>query len=143
MKKILLLFLTLGLLSGCSLNDDDNPESDLLYAYAPITAVEFPETFMVGETYSIKITYTLPSPCHRLFGYEHVPDGDEHLFGIVTTYHPEDPACTDTPGESKEFLWEFTVNQMNLHIFKFWTGVDANEEPTFITREVEVTEPNT
>lgn len=141
MKKFLLLFLTIGLFSSCGINDDDG--TDILTDYAPISEVALPETFELGETYDFKITYTLPSPCHELFGYEYLPDQNTHLFAIVTTFSPDDPACSDLPGETEEFTWKFTVNQRDLHTFKFWTGIDEDGQSIFITKEIEVLETNT
>lgn len=138
MKKTLFLLLAF-VLSSCSINDDDGG-TETLFAYAPIAAVEIPESLVLGETYIFRITYTNPSPCHHFFGYEYVPGTDVNLFGIVTSYDPENPLCTEEEGTTEVFEWEFTVEINEKHIFKFWQGVNEDGEPIYLTREVEVHE---
>jgi len=136
MKKTLLLLL-LFVLASCDLNDDDSG-NDVLYAYAPISAVELPDSLVLGETYVFEVTYRNPSPCHKIFGYEYLADA--RVFAIVTSYRPDNALCTDTPGSTEVFEWEFTVELNEKHIFKFWQGIDANGDPIFLTKEVEVRE---
>ena len=138
MKKIFFLLLAF-ILSACSTNDDDSG-NELLFAYAPINSVELPESMVLGETYVFKINYTNPSPCHQLFGYEYVQGADANIFAIVTSYNPDNYLCTEEEGATGVYEWEFTVELNENHIFKFWQGVDQNEKPVFITREVEVRE---
>ena len=140
MKKILLLFFTLVTLSSCSINDDDQPQNNILYAYAPIDEVVMPESFVLGQEYEIEITYTNPSPCHEMFGFEYVPENQTHYFGIVSSFNPNDPLCSDEVGSTEEYIWKFRANRNENYIFKFWTGIDSNGEAVFLTREVEVLE---
>lgn len=136
MKKLLLLFSVL-LLSACSLNDDE-ASTDMLYEYAPVVSVELPESLVFGQSYTFKITYTFPSPCHKLFGFEYVPQHEVHFLGIVTSYEPNNPLCTDNEGRTEVFEWEFTADTKEKHIFKFWQGVDQDGDPIYLTKEVEV-----
>lgn len=139
MKRTLLLLLAVVTFSACSSNDDFEPE-DELYDYARIEAVEIPDFFVLGEIHDIKITYTNPSPCHEMFGFEYVPEKETHYFGIVTSYDPEDPLCTDEVGTTEEYIWKFRVNRNEKYIFKFWTGVNVDGEAVFLTKEVQVQE---
>lgn len=134
MKRLLLLLFSVVTLSSCSSDDDFEP----LYDYAPIQAVEIPETFNLGQVHEIKITYTNPSPCHEMFGFEYVPEGDIHYFGIVSSYDPNDPLCSEEVGTTEEYTWNFRVNRNEKYIFKFWTGIDEEGEAIFLTKEVQV-----
>lgn len=138
MKKLFFLLL-LSIFSACSLNDDGS-NSEILYAYAPVNSVEIPESVVLGQTYVFKITYTNPSPCHKIFGFEHVPGAEADIFAIVTSYNPDNPLCTEEEGSTEVFEWEFTVEINEKHIFKFWQGVDEDGEPIYLTKEVEVQE---
>lgn len=138
MKKTFFLLL-LAFLTACDLNDDDSG-NEMLYAYAPINAVELPESLVLGETYVFEITYTNPSPCHKIFGYEYVPGAASNIFAIVTSYNPDNALCTEEEGDTEVFEWEFTAELNEKHIFKFWQGVDEDGEPVFLTEEVEVRE---
>ena len=140
MKKLLLFFFALVTLSSCSINDDDEPQNNILYAYAAIDEVVMPDAFVLGEEYEIKITYTNPSPCHEMFGFEYVPENQTHYFGIVSSFNPNDPLCSDEVGSTEEYVWKFRANRNEKYIFKFWTGIDSNGEAVFLTREVEVLE---
>ena len=140
MKKLLLFFFALVTLSSCSINDDDQPQNNILYAYAPIDEVVMPEAFVLGEEYEIEITYTNPSPCHEMYGFEYVPETQTHYFGIVSSFNPNDPLCSDEVGSTEEYIWKFRANRNEKYIFKFWTGIDSNGEAVFLTREVEVLE---
>jgi len=140
MKRSLLLLLTVLTFSACSSNDDLDSEDNQLYAYAPIGAVEIPESFVLGEVHEIVVTYTNPSPCHKMFGFEYVPENDTHYFGIVSSYDPNDPLCTEEVGTTEEYIWNFRANRNEKYIFKFWTGVDEEGEAIFLTKEVQVQE---
>ena len=66
MKKIVFLLLV-GLVFGCSANDDDEFE-DFGYDILPIKSIEFPEAFVNGQIYDITYTYEVPSRINEWVG---------------------------------------------------------------------------
>ncbi len=67
MKKLILLFCSLAVLTGCSVNDDGEK---IVTEYAKVTNVDFPPYFELGESYELEVTYMLPSACHSAMGID-------------------------------------------------------------------------
>ena len=61
MKRLIILSLTLILFASCSLKDDG---IDYTLDILPIESVDIPDTFTLGETYPITVSYFRPSTCH-------------------------------------------------------------------------------
>jgi hypothetical protein len=141
MKKLLLLFITLSLFtfSSCSLNDDDRLQFHM--EFVPVTAVEMPEYFERGGTYTIDVYYTRPNDCHYFEGFAYEANGNARTVAVQTIVI-EDAECqplpTDAPEKASfEFLCAPQYNNQT-YVFKFYQGADANGNQQFLEVEVPV-----
>lgn len=139
MKKIICLLPLIILLIGCSLDSDEQSEPPV-YSPVPIIATNLPESFTVGETFEVELTYLLPTDCHEFFAIQYNQVADVQLFGILTTL-TSSPGCSEI-NESAVAKFEVVVGRKEFYTFKFWQGIENGEE-VYLTVNVPVTEPAT
>ncbi|WP_418501993.1 hypothetical protein [Flagellimonas sp.] len=139
MKKVLvpiLLFVACSWFSSCDL-DDDSPN----FYFAALNAVEadVPESFELGKTYDIEVTYERPNGCTFFEGFDVTKtdqtDRDVVVIGSVLT--DEENAC---PQEATEVVatLKFHVIYTGEYHFRFYAGEDENEEPIYLEYTVPV-----
>ncbi|WP_129750488.1 membrane lipoprotein lipid attachment site-containing protein [Flavobacterium beibuense] len=136
MKKLILFFAALFLLTSCSF-DEDNPQFHV--AFVPVVGVEMPEYFVHGENYEIKVKYQRPTDCYFYDGF-HYEEKNNALVIAVQTLVIEDSNCASLDGvEPEEASFTFACSPTyggSSYLFKFYTG--KNEDGTNSYMEVEV-----
>lgn len=136
MKRLIFLSLTLILFTSCSINDNDvNYNFDL--EVLPIESVDIPETFTLGETYPITVSYLRPSTCYSFKEFYYVKNNNERTVAVIN-YVAQNDNCTDLEDELVEATFNFIVISNGSYIFKFWQGVDENDEDQYLIIEVPV-----
>lgn len=136
MRKMLVICLTL-ILASCSV-DDDLPNYS--FEVLPVESVEIPETFILGETYPITVSYNQPSSCHAFSEFYYAKNENERVVAPVN-YVLEDDNCETLEDELVENTFNFIVtNSSDSYIFKFWQGEDADGEDQYLIIEVPVVE---
>ena len=134
MKKILAIVSLFFVLISCSV-EDDTP--NFYSVVLPVTEVEVPQEFVIGETYPIKVWYQRPSTCHAFNGFyydKYLNERTVAVQNIVT----EAGNCQSLEDELVEASFDFYVTSNGSYIFKFWQGVDDNGEDIFLEIEVPV-----
>ncbi|MFT4780559.1 MAG: capsule polysaccharide export protein KpsE/RkpR [Psychroserpens sp.] len=138
MKKIFLLSFLMFSLFSCS---DD---SDVLNYYnepLPIESVNVPEAFQFGQVYSIEVNYFRPSSCHIFNTFLVENNENETTIILVNTVY-EDSNCETLEANSNEAqaTFNYQVNDIGPHVFKFWQGKDNNGSDLYLIVEVPVEE---
>jgi hypothetical protein len=134
MKKLFLSSLFLILFASCSLDDNSvNYNLEIL----PIESVEIPDSFTLGETYPITVSYFKPSTCHAFREFYYLKNNNERTVAVIN-YDYIDNNCTDLTDELVEATFNFIVTSNGSYIFKFWQGVDDNDVDQYLTIEVPV-----
>lgn len=133
MKKVFLLLGLLALVVSCSLDDEGQNVS---YKFVPVADFELPDSLVLGQRYQFPIKYVSPSDCNAFYGFEY-DRIDSTRFVYIVNQVLENTDCevtTDTITASLNFevLYNYT------YVFKFFSGFDSNDEPTFKTQEVPV-----
>ncbi|PHR72520.1 MAG: hypothetical protein COA67_04545 [Lutibacter sp.] len=134
MKRYFLILLVIISISACSpsSNDDINQH----FEYVPITSVEMPSEFTLGQTYQIKVSYVLPNGCYRFYNHDYVYENTSRLIGAIAIVN-NDATCTQAAIEG-----EFTINviarQNEPYIFMFWEGRDNQGIDQYLIIEVPV-----
>lgn len=132
MKKILLLFTALFLISACSLEEE--PEQEYYVEFLPIEAVLIPEYVTLGHTYEVRVKYTKPNGCY-LFDRFHTEKYGEAVIIAVQTAVRRDGECRNYEIASvEEKSFTFTCAETyayNRYIFKFYTGLDIEGNKTY------------
>ncbi|MFH4963751.1 hypothetical protein V8G69_02000 [Gaetbulibacter sp. M235] len=134
MKKLILLSLFLILFASCSLDDKT---VDYNLEILPIESVDIPESFTLGETYPITVSYLKPSTCHTFKEFYYLKNNNERTVAVIN-YDYIDNNCTDLEDELVEATFNFVVTGNGSYIFKFWQGVDENDVDQYLIIEVPV-----
>ncbi len=138
MKKALTIILSLILLGSCSLEDDGE---SIMQNLAPVQSVDMPDSFELGQTYSIGIIYRRPTSCHTYSGLNLDRNGNEIVVGIVTSYSSTSSNCVETGNLEASATFNFVVVREDFYTFKFWQGRNSAGNDMFLIVEVPVTLP--
>ncbi len=134
MKK-LAVFCLLVLSFACNVDDGVNYSLDLL----PVESVDIPETFQLGETYPITISYFKPSTCYSFKEFYYTRENNERTVAPIT-YVFDRTDCTTLENVLAEATFNFIVTSNGSYIFKFWQGEDTQGNAQYLTIEVPVIE---
>lgn len=134
MKRIILFLSFLVVIASCS-PEVSNP--NVHYENLPIKEVELPNSFVLGETYPIKIWYYKPSTCHGLNGFYYEKNLNVRTIAVQSIVS-ESTTCQDLTDELTYGTLNFYVTNNGSYIFKFWQGKNQNGEDVFLEYEVPV-----
>lgn len=140
MKKIFVLFVVFALVfvSSCTLDDDKHAN----FHFEALEAVEadFPETFEYGSIYRIKVKFNRPSDCYFFegFDFDRTAETERVIAGIASVIESDN--CEELQDSTIENYFDFEVRYTGTYTFKLWTGLDENEEDTYLIVEVPVEE---
>lgn len=149
MRKLAFLFVTMLLFASCSI-EDDGPQ--IQYEFAEVLSADLPETFEIGKTYQIEVTYLLPSACHAPAGLEGKRGGisgeerrDIYIAGVAS-YDAALTQCDEEEEEEEmieEGTFSLTIDEDEPYTFYLWVGVDNQGASEYTVIEVPVTDPST
>lgn len=134
MKRILFICITVFVLLSCSL-DDDNID----FEFIPIEEVVIPESFTLGEVYQIDVTYFRPTTCHAFHDLYYVAEENQRTVAVINIIY-DNLNCQPITDQLMETSFNFHVAYDQTYVFKFWQGLDENEDDIFLTYEVPVIE---
>lgn len=135
MKKIALILVLMTTLVGCSLDNGNN--DTYTYSVLPVESYTLPETFKLGETYTIKLKYQKPTACHIFQGIYYAKDLNTRTIGIQAAVQQNQTCSTEVPPIS-EASFNFVVSATGSYIFKFYKGKDAGGKDLFEAVEIQV-----
>ena len=133
MKRLIIITLSLILFASCS--NDDGLEYSL--EILPVESVNIPESFTLGEIYPITVSYLSPTTCHSFKEFYYRKNLNERTVAVIN-YNVQDNNCNDLSDELVEATFNFIVTSNGSYIFKFWQGVDENDEDQYLIIEVPV-----
>ena len=142
MTKRFFLLLSVVLLSySCSIDDGSTP---INYYYTNISSVEMPQSFELGETYEIPVTFDVPGECYTFSGFEVVrgesmgrDENTSRTVRVVLAGFNESECEGDPTIEVTRDL-RFQVIFDQEYTFRFFTGSDDEGNPEFIEYVVPV-----
>jgi len=134
MKKLVALSLALFLFASCSIDDDSQNYS---FEILPVESVDIPDSFTLGETYPITVSYFKPSTCHSFKEFYYLRENNERTVAAIN-YVFENNSCETLTDELVEATFNFIVTSNGSYIFKFWQGEDASGEDQYLIIEVPV-----
>ncbi len=137
MKKLSVLIVVFLSLIGCS--TDDAPI--FFFEVTPVNAVSsVPDTFVVGQTDTLQITYRRPSTCHAFNGFDINRDGDVKEITLVTKVVEGRANCSDLEDDTRTAPLVITPEEVGELNLSFFTGNDADGNPTFLTFNIPIEE---
>lgn len=119
--------------------DDDS--INYHYEILPVDSYELPESFVFGQTYSLKIYYKLPTTCHGFEGFyyeSHMNTRTIAIQSIVVNQSNCEEISSDEP--AVEAILNFNAAYNQTYLFKFYKGKDENGVNIFEEVEVPVTD---
>lgn len=137
MKKVVFLLVLLMSLNSCTINDDDNNPT-FGYEILPIESVDMPNEFVLGEVYTISVTYIKPSGCYVFNDFYYVSELNQRTIAVINTVYT-DQNCT-TASITEEVSFNFVVTSTGTYVFRFWQGEDENGNDLYYIVEVPVVE---
>ena len=137
MKRFFFLFLVAVafLFDGCSL---DSPEPNFYFEPLSITNVVMPDSFELNQTYQIEVSFQLPDACTDFSHFDVKPQNETTRNVVVFgTARIDVDNCAQSTTEMQE-TFVFTCNYDQTYTFRFWQGVDTNDEHQYLEIEVPV-----
>lgn len=137
MKKFTLLFVASLLLVSCSMDDDGVRTS---YQNSEVASTNLPESFEKNKTYTVEVTYLLPTACHTAAGID-VKSGsgtgddrrDIYVVGI-SSYDANQTACNREEDDlERKASFTIQIDEEEPYTFYLWEGYDAEEEENIFT----------
>ena len=135
MKKIALILVLMTTLVGCSLDNGNN--DTYTFSVLPVESFTLPETFKLGETYTIKLKYHRPTSCHIYQGIYYAKDLNKRTIAIQSAVNDKQFCSADVPPIS-EASFNFQVTATGSYIFKFYKGKGADDKDLFENVEIQV-----
>jgi hypothetical protein len=136
MKKLVLFCFILSSLWSCTLSDDTDNYN---YEFVPIESVSIPDTFILGAVHTIVYTYYRPTTCHGFYDIYYVSEDNERTVAVINTVF-DNSNCEPLEDNLIEKTFNFKPLNTGTYIFKFWQGLDENEEDLYLVYEISVEE---
>ena len=105
----------------------------------PIESVSMPDSFNLSTLNTITYTYLNNSSCHYFRDLYYVAEDNTRTVAVINTVLDESN-CIELDDNLIERSFDFQPLESGTYIFKFWTGVDENEEDEFLIYEILVEE---
>ncbi|MDT7827582.1 hypothetical protein RQM65_02745 [Pricia sp. S334] len=138
MKKMLVLSLCMLALVGLSSCDnDDSSGTNFEFRALKVTDAELPDSFQLGRTYEIVVTYERPDACTYFQGFDVYPEDTAVREVTAIGWEDVDRACTQQIIEgTNSFL--FRVIHEKDYTFRFWQSENADGEPQYLEMTVPI-----
>ena len=128
-----LLISSLFMFQSCNKDDDFN----VVFEKLQIVDVEIADTFHLGRTYEVLVTFIRPNECTYFQGFDVYPKDVTIRNVTAIGAHYENQECTQEATEvTDKFLFNVIYDQD--YEFRFWTGVDDEGNPEYIQKIVVV-----
>ncbi|HMC00918.1 MAG TPA: hypothetical protein VKN14_07780 [Flavobacteriaceae bacterium] len=137
MKKLIFLCLISISLVSCSISDDNG--TNFYYEFLPIESADLPDSMVLNETYQISVSYYRPSTCHSFNDFYFQKNGNERTVAVINRVIESD-TCEDLTDDLVEVSFNFVCLYSGSYVFKFWQGVDDNDNDLYYEVEVPVVE---
>lgn len=133
-SKLFIVFFIGSIVSvSCSVDDDENLFQTS--QVSPILDANVPDTMVMGETYTLGITYQKDSDCHRFSNFDAVNQEDSLYYVRAITIFTQAANCNqDSSGDQKEV--DFTNNFESDFTFKFLNARDSLGDFTYLDKDV-------
>jgi hypothetical protein len=134
-KVIGLLVMMVLVFTNCSIDEGEVPIVN--YETLPIVEVELPPSFIFGERYEIPVLFNYTNSCQSFAGFEVNSTLNERVITVVATVTFDN--CIEEEERTQQNL-NFLVASNGTYVFKFFTGLDTDNEPTYLEYTIPVEE---
>lgn len=136
MKKILPFLALFFLLNSCSSDNSPNYHFEIL----PITTVDIPTHFTLGQTYPITVHYNKPTSCYHFSSLYYDKNLNIRTIAIENAVEQANNCINLSAADAvSSYTFNFYVTSNGSYIFKFYQGKDTNGQNIYLQYEVPVT----
>lgn len=138
MKRLLgIVVMVLLVVVSVSCDNDDNNGLNVKFGALEIVDAQLPESFELGNTYEVQVTFLRPDNCTYFQGFDVYPTATTVREVVAVGARYADQPCAQEAIEvTDSFLFKVIHNET--YTFRFYTGEDAEGNPEFIETEVPV-----
>jgi hypothetical protein len=134
-RVLMILAIAMVSLNSCDIEDDTN--TIVNYQLLPVLEVEMPQQFVFGEVHTIPVIFEYTNTCENFAGFEVSSNLNERVVTIVASV--TNGNCGDVIQRTQQDL-RFLAASNGTYVFKFFTGLDADNEPTYLEYTIPVVE---
>ena len=136
LKFIMILALAIITLNSCSI-DDGNSNAIINYEALAVESVDLPQAFTFGDVHVIPVTFDFTNSCQNFAGFEVDSNLNERVITVVASVSNSN--CLDEVVRTEQNL-RFLAASNGTYVFKFFTGFDADNLPTYLEYTIPVEE---
>lgn len=136
LKILITISLTIVLFFSCT-TDDNN--TNYHFELLKVDSVVLPDTLVLGQTHTLKVTYHRPTSCHGFNNFYYDKNLNVRTIAVQSIVVERDD-CVQLTDDIREATLDFYVTNNGSYIFKFWQGTDENGEDIFLEYELPVKE---
>ncbi|MBT8393239.1 MAG: hypothetical protein HKO81_04345 [Flavobacteriaceae bacterium] len=137
MKKLFFFVFILYSFWSCSLGDDTDSFN---YEFVPIENVTIADTLVLDAVHTVVYSYYRPTSCHGFHDLYYSAEDNERTVAVINAVY--DNSDCEPLEENSDNLIERTFNFKPLntgtYVFKFWQGLDENDEDQYLVFEIPV-----
>lgn len=137
MKRVIVYVMLCCLLFSCSLQDEDATNFEV--STFPVKSFELPDSFELGSTYDIKISYEFPNRCYSFYDFYN-PNNGNTIEVAINALVSRSTECADAI-VTEEKMFRIKVINSEDYIFKFWKTIDNEGKIIYEIVTVPVIDP--
>jgi hypothetical protein len=134
-KILMIIAIVTVMLNGCSIDDGESPVVN--YEIIPVVSVELPQAFTFGQTHTIPVIFDFTNNCQQFAGFEVSSNLNERVITVVASV--TNSGCEEGLIRTQRDL-RFLAASNGTYVFKFFNGLDANNEATYLEYTIPVEE---
>jgi hypothetical protein len=134
-KILMVLAIVAVMLNACSIDDGEAPIVN--YEALPVVSVELPQAFTFGQIHTIPVTFDFTNTCQQFAGFEVSSNLNERVITVVASV--TNRGCEEGAETTQRDL-RFLAASNGSYIFKFFNGLDVNNEATYLEYTIPVEE---
>jgi len=133
MKYILSFLGVVVILTSCEVDDP----KIVTIQNATVVNVTAPDTLVFQQTEIFNVDYISPTTCHTFEGFDVLGDDPDYVIRTETRFE-ETFDCEDTPNNAQTAQFEYLVESLEDHTFRFLAGASDTGQLQYITINVPV-----
>lgn len=136
MKRIFFLLVLMVLQFSCSL---ETSNEDPISFFMPMESVELPLEFVYGETYTINVSYEVPSNCYSFRDFYIEQSGNTRTIAVMN-WVITNQNCETFNNRLEVASFDLKIESRDRYVLRFWQGKDLNGQDNYYTVEIPVTD---
>ena len=138
MKRAVFLMVVMVLQYSCSL-ETSSDEPSFYFETMPMESVELPLEFNYGETYTVNVSYEVPSNCYNFSDIYIENNGNTRTIAVINSVI-SDRICEPFNDRLAVASFDLKIESRDSYVLRFWKGKDLNGQDNYYIVEIPVTD---